>query len=146
MRLIAPVLLGRVLWTNDQDVMDHRAVARARLGGLDPLSSVKSVGTRKCWYGTVPAPAPRTARGARRPASGVPMLQPSGNDRAPGRRLGSPRGHALVDPGQDRGPLPASQAAVVLEVAVTRVGVPGGHAAVVDHLADHAWPRRRASS
>ena len=44
---------------------------------------------------------------------------------------------ALIDPGQQRRPLLGREAAVVAEMAVPRVRVPGRHAPLVDHLADH---------
>src|SRR5262249_19339100 len=47
---------------------------------------------------------------------------------------------AGVDPRQQRVDVLPRQAAVVGELAVLRVGVPGRHAAVGDHLADRAGP------
>src|SRR5262249_28579630 len=49
---------------------------------------------------------------------------------------------ALVDPGQQRLAVLLAEAAVVGEPAGARVGVPGGHAPLLDDLADHRRPGR----
>src|SRR6185503_3409279 len=54
--------------------------------------------------------------------------------------FGVAQGRALVDPGQEGGPLPWCQAPVIGEMTEARVGMPGGHPAVLDDLGDRARP------
>ena len=101
------------------------------------MSSLNLVGTRMWTYSTVPWAGTVYGSGISKTTSGVPIVQPSGNVRAAGISFGSPSGVPWSTQASRVARSRGAQAAVVLEVAVTRVGVPGGHPAVVDDLADH---------
>ena len=98
---------------------------------------------RKCWIGSVPSAGTVNGSGSSNTRSGVPIDQPCGNfGRA--RRLGKvARRRPLLDPGGEQGSLVLRQAAVVGEVAVSGIGVPGRHASIGDHLGDRGRPTSR---
>ncbi len=127
--------LGVVVHVHD-DVVDDRAIARDGLGRLDPpifleVRGDPQVDVRQDSLGGDGVGLGDLEDGIGG-ADGPPFRELLGG----GERLGIAQGAPLVDPGEERGPLARGQAPVVLEVPVAWVGVPGGHPAVVHHLAD----------
>ena len=71
--------------------------------------------------------------------SGSGIIQPSVKFWRLGQ-IGIPFGPAGGHPAGDQRFLVVRQPGIVLELAVVRIGVPGGHAALLDNFADHVGP------
>ena len=78
--------------------------------------------------GTVPSAGTLNVSGISKTRSGVPIDQPCGIWAALVPRRGR-RAGCLFDPGEQERAIALRQTAVVGEMAVARIGVPGGHAA-----------------
>ena len=117
--------------------MDDRPVARDGLGRLDPDVFLEVGRDPEVDVGNDPLGRARSrSRGARKRRRACRSSSPRKTCGGPAV-LGVAQRRALIDPGQERGALLGRQAAVVDEMAIARIGVPGGHPALVDHLADH---------